>query len=452
MTNTLTETEEGDLLQRLGGFWKPSVHPITETKDVSACTPALGPQEQPNEQIHNYFLRIAMAARARGFAVTPLRDKRPFLHAWNRHPLATETEIRIAAKEYPTSDVGVVLKRKVGEPFVVDIDSPGVIERTEEETGNKLPETYTVLSRPQTAPYKRHIFFRHTHYSFSVFDRNVNAGEYDLIGVGVRALQVVSEGCIRHDTGETRTGNGLPIADCPDWLADWLVADSMRLRNEKAAVARRCRAEAREVLKEVAANEAADRRDRTGYSKHGRDDRYRYLVSKARTLSNAGMAKDRLPSELLSQYAEDYGEVRDDDPNGWPLPVLKERVQSVIDNLDLRRGSPPPIRPRIATGLVIQKPQESVWARRVKIARDFPETVTSTEVYDRLGLDSRKAGDKKAASRVMKAAGFVARRGRRWAVWEKVRNVESTRQERKGPVAPPLPPTSTSYCRCHCHS
>src|SRR5580658_2884336 len=192
MTNTFTETEEADLLQRLAGFLKPSVRPITGTKDIWPSTQALGPKEESNEQIRNYFLEIAMAARARGFVITPLRDKRPFLHAWNRHPLTTETEIRTAAKEYPTCDVGLVLKRRVHEPFAIDIDVPGVIERMEHETGEALPATYTVLSRPVTAPYKRHIFFRHTHYSYGAFCKNVNAGEYDLIGTGTRALQVVA--------------------------------------------------------------------------------------------------------------------------------------------------------------------------------------------------------------------------------------------------------------------
>ncbi len=53
----------------------------------------------------NYFFRVASAAHARGFAVTPLRDKSPFLHAWNRHPLTTETDIRAAAKDCPRCDV-----------------------------------------------------------------------------------------------------------------------------------------------------------------------------------------------------------------------------------------------------------------------------------------------------------------------------------------------------------
>lgn len=381
----------------------------------------------------NYFFNVAMAARARRFGITPLRDKRPFLYGWNRHPLTTETEIRTAAKEYPTCDVGLVLGRKVGEPFAIDIDSPGVIERLERETQMTLPETYTVLSRPETAPHKRHIFFRHTKYSDSVFKKNVNAGEYDLIGVGVPALQVVSEGCVRLDTGETRTGNGLPIADCPDWLADWLVSDSKRLKNERAAEARRRRAEARVVLEQVATEEAKENRRRTGYSKHSREDRYRYLVSKARTLSNAGMAKDRITSELLSQYVADYGEIREDDPNGWPLAELKEKIQGIINNPDLKRGNPPPIRPRAATGLIIKGRPESDWERQVKIARDFPQTVMSKEVYERLGLDSKKASDRKAASRVMEVSGFVARRGRRGAMWTKVRSQWAGGREAGGP-------------------
>jgi hypothetical protein len=308
----------------------------------------------------------------------------------------------------------------------------------QQEMGQILPETYTVLSRPGTAPYKRHIFFRHTKHSDSVFKKNVNAGAYDLIGVGTRALQVVAEGCVRPDTGEVRTGNGLPIADCPDWLVDWLIRDSKRLRNEKAAEACRRRTVAREILEEVAADDAAERRSLTGYDKHGRADRYRYLVSKARTLSNAGVTKDRLLSELLSQYVADYGDIRDDDPNGWPLAELKEKIKSIVDNPDLKRGNPPPIRPRMSKGLVVKRAPESVWERRVKVAGDFPEMVTSREVYEQLGLDCQKPGEKKVVSRVMRAAGFAARRGRRWAVWEKVKDDE----EQKQPLSP-LPPHHT---------
>ena len=57
----------------------------------------------------------------------------------------------------------------------------------------------------------------------------------------------------------------------------------------------------------------------------------------------------------------------------------------------------------------------------MKLARGFPETMTSTEVYDRLGLDIKDPKDKTTASRVMKAVGFVAIRGRRTAVWRRLK-------------------------------
>ena len=389
----------------------------------------------------NYFLKVAMAARARGFAVTPLRDKRPFLPAWNKHPLRTETEITMAAREYPTCDVGLVLKRQVGQPFVIDIDSEGVIERLEEEPGNSLPATYVVLSRPMTEPWKRHLFFRHTPYTCSLFTKNVNAGEYDLIGTGIRALQVVSEGCVRPDTEEIRTGNGLAIADCPPWLADWLITDSRRLRNELVAEMRRRMAAGRQVLAEVAEEKAAERRRETGYDKHGKSERYRYLQSKARTLCNAGVAKERLPNELLAQYFEDYGPVKEDDPNGWPLPELKQKIQSIVNNPALKRGNPPPVRPLKSTGLVLNGSPDTAWTKRLKLARSFNDTMMSQEVYDRLGLDIKNANHKRVVSRVMKAAGFLAERGRRTASWRRTDSDSVPRARRE--VVLPLSPTPT---------
>jgi hypothetical protein len=106
------------------------------------------------------------------------------------------------------------------------------------------------------------------------------------------------------------------------------VSDSKRLLADKSADARKKNAELRAALKDIAEDEATERRGRTGYVNHARADRYRYLISKAKTLCNAGVAKDRLRSELLAQYTLDYGDIRDDDPNGWPLAELNKKVQS----------------------------------------------------------------------------------------------------------------------------
>src|ERR1700690_2110401 len=164
------------------------------------------------------FLAVALAARSRGFTwIVPVDDKAPLRRSWLKYNVTrTLTELNVMAADFPHRDVGIVLKGHAGSIFVWDIDEEGVTERMELETGKSLPETYIVHSRPNTARFKRHVYFRQTEYFASQFQKQVNAGDYDLKGFG--GGQVVPEGCARKDTGEIRTGNGLPVADIPDWL------------------------------------------------------------------------------------------------------------------------------------------------------------------------------------------------------------------------------------------
>ena len=174
----------------------------------------------------NYFFRVALAARDRGFSwIVPVDDKAPLRRSWLKYNITrTETELKLMAAEFSHRDVGIVLKGHAGSIFVWDIDKEGVTERMEQETGRILPETYVVQSRPVTQPHKRHVYFRQTEFFASQFQKQVNARDYDLKGFG--GGQVVAEGCVRKDTGEIRQGNGLPIYDIPDWLTDWLKKDS----------------------------------------------------------------------------------------------------------------------------------------------------------------------------------------------------------------------------------
>src|SRR5437867_12356879 len=48
-------------------------------------------------------------------------------------------------------------------------DSAGVIEQVETETCKLIPTTFTVQSRPESAPYKQHRYFLSTPYSFAKF-------------------------------------------------------------------------------------------------------------------------------------------------------------------------------------------------------------------------------------------------------------------------------------------
>lgn len=67
---------------------------------------------------------------------------------------ASENLHRFIGGKYPNANACVISHRGVGNPIVLDIDADGVIERIKRETGNKLPFTYTVATRPRTAPFK----------------------------------------------------------------------------------------------------------------------------------------------------------------------------------------------------------------------------------------------------------------------------------------------------------
>jgi hypothetical protein len=145
-----------------------------------------------------YFCGPPVAVGSRGLCQSMTK---PHSGANGSHTtsLGTLTELNLMAADFPHRDVGIVLEGHAGTIFVWDIDKEGVTERMERETGKTLPETYVVQSQPETAPYKRHVYFRQTDYFASQFQKQVNAGDYDLKGFG--GGQVVAEGCVRKDTG-----------------------------------------------------------------------------------------------------------------------------------------------------------------------------------------------------------------------------------------------------------
>lgn len=153
------------------------------------------------------FLTVALAAWNRGFRwLTPADDKKALREKWQKFNRTKNlTDLKDVADDFPHAGVGIVMRHGVGEPFVIDIDKDtDVIGRLERETGKTLPETYQVHSRPVTASYKRHLFFRQTEYCCSLLKKQVtdvtNYTGYDLKGCG-GAGYVVAEGCIRPDTG-----------------------------------------------------------------------------------------------------------------------------------------------------------------------------------------------------------------------------------------------------------
>jgi len=198
------------------------------------------------------FVAIATPLVERGFRVTPVHPetKSGVMRNWQNHQATTPDEVLKHAKYYPHHNVGVVGKRGVGRHMFLDIDAENVLERIEMESGRKMPQTYTVCSRPDSKPYKRHLYFTQTPYSFKRFGswnaKNINVRDltrlersrsgmlmhptlYDIKGVGGGSL-VVGAGSVR-DNGEVYACiDDSPVAELPNWLVDWLLADFQKYR------------------------------------------------------------------------------------------------------------------------------------------------------------------------------------------------------------------------------
>src|ERR1039458_8176043 len=103
------------------------------------------------------YLSIALPLLRRGFVVWNISKKSDKAGAtgWNSLAYgASENLHRFIGGKYPDANACIISHRGVGNPIVLDIDADGVIERIERETGHKLPFTYTVATRPRTAPFK----------------------------------------------------------------------------------------------------------------------------------------------------------------------------------------------------------------------------------------------------------------------------------------------------------
>lgn len=259
------------------------------------------------------YLSIATAAVERGFKVTPVSpaEKRGVLPRWNRHPSTKLSEIMQHAKDYPTHNVGVVGRRGIGNDMFLDVDADGVLEQIGRETDHKMPPTFTVASRPQSAPWKRHYYFKQTAHSVKTFRTETNVKDlslikngkhptrYDLKGVGGGGL-VVAAGSVRADGEVYAVIQDGPVMPVPDWLVDWLCQDIDRYKSELA----RARAERSARVKEAQLDAA-----RTGIAvvKHdvSEDGIHDFLCSRAGSLASLGTRRSSI-ERMLAEQTEDF--------------------------------------------------------------------------------------------------------------------------------------------------
>lgn len=392
------------------------------------------------------YADIATAALNRGFRITPVHplEKRGVLYNWNRHPTTTLSEVLQHAKDFPNHNVGIVGRRGVGNHCFLDIDAEGVIERIEQETGQKMPVTYTVCSRPQTAPWKKHFYFKQTSYSVSRLKKEANRKdvtrqvysdngilmhptEYDLKGVGGGGL-VVAAGSVRKD-GEIYTAvNDVPVTEIPSWLVDWLVEDLSKYRSA-------CAKERHERTMKIAAmseEEKAARQqmgDESAYDV-SESDIYEFLNWRAFQFAAMG-TEGKLLEKVLFQQIQKFcagGKKFVQSDSG------RRQIHKATTNKRLRIGNASFFnrlgqKKRAALGgKLILSASPTRKSLMVTAMRTFPESVTSEYGYRRLQkalagtgftVDRKIKAGQKAVQEARKVAGFHAERTTAGWMWSR---------------------------------
>jgi P4 family phage/plasmid primase-like protien len=161
------------------------------------------------------FLSIATPLIERGIPVIPVQpnEKRCLLPEWQKKATTDIEQVKLWHRDDPDFNVGCV-----GTPegvVILDSDSPELIDRIERETGQKMPRTFTVRSGGKKLP---HLYFRQTDASRRLGNRS-RAGMFDLQSVD---RYVVGAGSTLGDGKTYEVADDSPIAEFPDWLAEWI--------------------------------------------------------------------------------------------------------------------------------------------------------------------------------------------------------------------------------------
>ena len=296
----------------------------------TSTAPMQTPPDTPEARID--FAAVATSLiNEHGFAVVPVvppsKDKqknKEGVPGWSSYNLMTSParveEVLQQNPEFANYNVGVFascgyhyewkgeMQVPVGNLCILDVDADGVLEQIKAENpGEEWPSGYTVCSRPQTAPYKRHHYFRHTRYSIRAFkelgggtakeisqirdptkpvnEKGLHPNRYDVKGSG-KGGYVVGAGSVR-EKGEKYTciDNG-PVPDIPNWLVNWICNDVRKYRYE---VRRQRKAQAEKPVKE----------------QRPQDARRKHLNSRAGDFARRGVRRETI--ELLhKEQAEDF--------------------------------------------------------------------------------------------------------------------------------------------------
>ena len=365
-----------------------------------------------------HYLSVALPLLRRGFVVWNISKKSDKAGAsgWNSLAYeATENLHRFIAGKHPTANVCVISHRGVGNPIVMDIDADGVIEKIERETGYQLPATYTVATRPRTAPFKRHYYFLQTELSVASFDVEMNGIFRDLTrtetkdGHEVHPNMLDVKGCGRGGFVVAAGSGRAPDAKCPEgdvytcvnetdlvpipeWLVTWL-------KNTRAAIEQAGR-DAQEKRDMVNASRTAEERkrlqdagDESAFNV-AYENIFGFLDSRAKSLARLGVGAELREKCLVEQCVRECaGGAKWMESHPDRIHEIAYNPERVLGNSGWFKRMKPKTWSKTPNGpLVIQAPAPTRQSVIVAAMNGFPDEIGSAEGWKKLIESCKLAG------------------------------------------------------------
>lgn len=220
------------------------------------------------------FREIALPLAAKGVPCTPVlpNSKKAFLP--NFPETATTDLAQIAAWDaaYPNHNGACVARPRLDEVWFFEVDSREVVSRIESETGQTMPDTLRVRSRPG----RGHFYFRQTPSSIAMGNISQSYVKNQDWSARVDNQYVVAPGSAHPMGGFYEMMRDEPINPAPEWLIQWLL--SQKITKSNAPIA------------DVPRNEA-------GLIPHGAI--HGYMLTQAGKLRNMGLGVEAIAENLL---------------------------------------------------------------------------------------------------------------------------------------------------------
>jgi hypothetical protein len=160
-----------------------------------------------------------------GVPVIPLRPatKVAFHQDWPELASTDPKQIAEWGEQYPEANVASVAKAVPGGVWFFEVDAPNFHKVIEEQTGKKIPKTFTVKS----SEMRGHFYFKHNAASIQMGNLQGKIDEKEAWSVRADNRYVVGPGSIHPKTQMPYTILvNAPLVEAPDWLIEWFLKNN----------------------------------------------------------------------------------------------------------------------------------------------------------------------------------------------------------------------------------